>query len=165
MKIVEQAIKLPVTTAVGVILLALFGGIALFRIPIQLTPTVDEPTINITTIWPGATPYEIEREIIVEQEEQLKSVQGLVKMESESQENQGTISLTFQTGTDLDTALIRVSNTLEQVPSYPTDAERPIIRTDDVRENAIGWFMLQPLDGPSGFRATSSTSTTSSTRT
>ncbi len=152
MKIVEQAIKLPVTTAVGVILLALFGGIALFRIPIQLTPTVDEPTINITTIWPGATPYEIEREIIVEQEEQLKSVQGLVKMESEAQENQGTISLTFQTGTDLDTALIRVSNNLEQVPSYPTDAERPIIRTDDVRENAIGWFMLQPLEGENGFQ-------------
>ncbi len=152
MKIVEQAIKLPVTTAVGVILLALFGGIALFRIPIQLTPTVDEPTINITTIWPGATPYEIEREIIVEQEEQLKSVQGLVKMESEAQENQGTISLTFQTGTNLDTALIRVSNNLEQVPSYPTDAERPIIRTDDVRENAIGWFMLQPLEGENGFQ-------------
>ena len=152
MKIVEQAIKLPVTTAVGVILLALFGGLALFRIPIQLTPTVEEPTINITTVWPGATPFEIEREIIEEQEEQLKSVQGLVKMESESQENQGTISLTFQTGTDLDTALIRVSNRLEQVPAYPSDAEKPIIRTDDVRENAIGWFMLLPLEGPNAFQ-------------
>lgn len=151
MKIVEQAIKLPVTTAVGVILLVLFGGIALFQIPIQLTPTVDEPTVTITTFWPGATPYEIEREIIEEQEEQLKSVQGMIKMESQSQENQGTITLSFQTGTDLDTALIRVSNRLEQVPEYPTDAERPIIRTDDVRENAIGWFMLQPLEGENKF--------------
>lgn len=152
MKIVEQAIKLPVTTAVGVILLVLFGGIALYRIPVQLTPTVDEPTVTITTIWPGATPYEIEREIIEEQEEQLKSVQGMIKMESQSQENQGTITLSFQTGTDLDTALIRVSNRLEQVPEYPTDAERPIIRTDDVRENAIGWFMLQPLEGEEAFQ-------------
>ena len=152
MKIVEQAIKLPVTTAVGVILLALFGGIALLQIPIQLTPTVDEPTITITTIWPGATPYEIEREIIEEQEEQLKSLQGMVRMESQSQEDMGTITLVFQTGTDLDTALIRASNRLEQVPEYPSDAERPIIRTDDVRENAIGWFMLLPLEGENEFQ-------------
>ena len=152
MTIVKRAIELPVTTAVGVILLVLFGVIALLRIPIQLTPTTDEPTVIITTIWPGATPYEIEREIIEEQEEQLKSVQGLIKMESQSAENQGTITLSFQTGTDLDAALIRVSNRLEQVPEYPSDSERPIIRTDDVRENAIGWFMLLPTEDERAFK-------------
>jgi HAE1 family hydrophobic/amphiphilic exporter-1 len=130
-KIIKSAIELPVTTAVGVILILLFGFIALARIPIQLTPTVEKPLVTITTLWPGATPYEVEREIIEEQEEQLKSVQGLLKMESESMENMGRITLTFQTSTALDTALIRVSNRLEQVPEYPADAERPSIRRGD----------------------------------
>src|SRR5690606_4905810 len=105
-------------------LVLLFGFIALARIPIQLTPTVEQPLVTVTTLWPGATPFEIEREIVEEQEEQLKSIQGLIKMESESLENQGRITLMFQTGTDLDTAVIRVSNRLEQVPQYPADSER-----------------------------------------
>ena len=47
------------------------------------------------TIWPGASPLEVEREIIVKQEEQLKSLVGLFKMESSSQDSYGTITLTF----------------------------------------------------------------------
>jgi HAE1 family hydrophobic/amphiphilic exporter-1 len=146
-KIVKSAIELPVTTAVGVILILLFGFIALVRISVQLTPTVEKPLITVTTLWPGATPFEIEREIVEEQEEQLKNVQGLIKMESESLENQGRITLTFQAGTELEAALIRVSNRLEQVPEYLADAERPAIRTDDVMQNAIAWFMMIPTDG------------------
>ncbi len=84
MKIITDAVRFPVTTAVGVILLILFGFIALAQIPVQLTPTVDEPTITVTTFWPGASPQEVEREIIDEQEEQLKSLEGLQRMESSS---------------------------------------------------------------------------------
>jgi HAE1 family hydrophobic/amphiphilic exporter-1 len=87
MKVVEQAIRFPVTTAVAVILLVLFGTLALFRIPVQLTPAVEEPQISVTTFWPGASPQEVEREIVDEQEEQLKSVEGLVKMESSSSDS------------------------------------------------------------------------------
>ena len=146
MTIVRDAIRYPVTTAVGVILLTLFGGIALFRIPVQLTPTVEEPEVTVTTTWPGASPYEMERDIIDEQEEQLKSLEGLVEMESESGENQGTVRMTFQVGADLDTAVLKVSNRLDQVPSYPDDADKPVIRTVDPRANASGWFILMPTE-------------------
>ena len=71
MTIIRASIRYPVTTAVGVILLTLFGMIALFRLPVQLTPNVEDPVITITTVWPGASPVEVEREIIQEQEEQL----------------------------------------------------------------------------------------------
>ena len=64
MRIITDAVRYPVTTAVGVILLILFGFIALAQIPVQLTPTVDEPTITVQTFWPGASPQEVEREII-----------------------------------------------------------------------------------------------------
>ncbi|UCE02120.1 MAG: efflux RND transporter permease subunit [Candidatus Latescibacterota bacterium] len=144
MKIIHAAIRFPVTTAVGVILVVMFGTLAIFRIPVQLTPNVEEPEISVTTIWPGASPQEIEREIIDEQEEQLKSLEGLRKMESSSSDSRGNITLTFQVGSDLDAALLRTSNRLEQVPSYPPDAEKPIIRSVGANQGAIAWFVLYP---------------------
>ncbi|HSR69471.1 MAG TPA: efflux RND transporter permease subunit [Acidobacteriota bacterium] len=144
MKIIEESIRYPVTTAVGVILLLLFGGIALVLIPVQLTPEVQRPTISVETRWPGASPLEIEREIIQEQEDQLKSLEGLLKMESSSNDSQGSITLTFPTGTDMDSALLRVSNRLQQVPEYPPDALRPVISSVGANDNAIAWFMIVP---------------------
>ncbi|MCP5113216.1 MAG: efflux RND transporter permease subunit, partial [bacterium] len=144
MKLVHDAIRYPVTTAVGVILLVLFGSIALRRIPVQLTPTVEEPEISITTYWPGASPEEVEREIIDEQEDQLKSLEGLIKMESSCRDSYGQITLTFQIGTDRDASLLKASNALEQVPSYPDDADKPIIYSVAAEANAIAWMSLQP---------------------
>ncbi|MGH9867135.1 MAG: efflux RND transporter permease subunit [Candidatus Polarisedimenticolia bacterium] len=144
MNFISGSIRYPVTTAVGVMLLVLFGTIALFRLPVQLTPDVDEPKITISTVWPGASPHEVEREIVDEQEEQLKSLEGLTKMESSSSDSVGNITLTFPPGTDMDAALLKVNNRLEQVPRYPDDAEKPVIRSVDVNANAIAWFILAP---------------------
>ncbi len=146
MKVVEQAIRFPVTTAVGAILLVLFGGIALFRIPVQLTPTVEEPEVSVQTVWPGASPQEVEREIVDEQEEQLKGLEGLVRMESTSSDSSGQITLTFQAGTEIDTALLKVGNRLEQVPSYPPDADKPVISSVGANRSAIAWFILRPTE-------------------
>ena len=110
MRIIEGSIRYPVTTVVGVLLL--FGGLALVRIPVQLTPDVEEPQISVNTSWPGASPQEVEREIVDEQEEQLKSLEGLNKMESSSSDSLGTVILTFAVGTNVDTALLRVANRL-----------------------------------------------------
>jgi HAE1 family hydrophobic/amphiphilic exporter-1 len=152
MKVVEAAIRSPVKTAVGAILLGLFGSIALTRIPIQLTPTIEEPEISVGTLWPGASPKEVEREIIDEQEEQLKSLAGLREMESMSYDSFGQISLKFVTGTDLDAALLKVSNRLEQVLRYPDDAEKPIIQAVGAQASPMAWFLFvaggeQPFEG------------------
>ncbi len=144
MKLIEQSIRYPVSTAVGVILVVLFGFISLFRLPIQLTPNVEDPEITVQTTWPGASPQEIEREIVLEQEDQLKALEGLIKMESQSSSSAGTILLTFQVGTDIDAALVQVGNRLEQVPDYPDDVNKPVIRTVDPTSNATAWFVLKP---------------------
>ena len=121
MKLVDAAIKKPVTVTVGVILLTLFGLISLFRIPIQLTPNVDIPEISVETIWQGASPVEVEREIIDVQEDELKNVEGLDEMKSESSDGSSYINLMFEIGTDTDAALLKVSNKLDQVKKYPDE--------------------------------------------
>jgi HAE1 family hydrophobic/amphiphilic exporter-1 len=145
-KISDLAIRFPVSTAVGVILLVLFGSIAVVKLPIQLTPTVEEPQVSVVTRWPGASPQEVEREIVDEQEEQLKSLEGLVEMESSSSDSFGSITLTFQVGTDNDANLLKVSNRLEQVPTYPEDADKPIVRTVGANRGAIAWFIMLPRE-------------------
>ena len=61
MGIIDRAIKLPVTVTVGTILIVLFGFISLFRVPVQLTPDVEKPKISVRTLWPGASPDEVEK--------------------------------------------------------------------------------------------------------
>ena len=147
MKLVDASIKNPITVAVGVILLVMFGLIALLRIPVQLTPNVDKAEITVNTIWPGASPQEVEREIADEQEDVLKSVEGLVEMKSESFYGRGRVTLKFQVGTDPDTALLKVSNNLNQVPEYPDEAEEPVLVSSGSEQNAIAWIILERLSG------------------
>ncbi|MFQ5671159.1 MAG: efflux RND transporter permease subunit [Acidobacteriota bacterium] len=147
MNIIRNAIRYPITVAVGVIVVVLFGLVALDWVPVQLIPNVDRPQVTVRTTWPGASPQEVEREIIDEQEDQLKNVNGLVKMESQSQEGSGTILLEFPVGTDVDSALLRTSNRLNQVPSYPEDADKPVLFSVDSTSSAIAWFMITTMPG------------------
>ncbi|MFB3115046.1 MAG: efflux RND transporter permease subunit, partial [Nitrospirales bacterium] len=147
MSIIQSAIRYPVTTTVGVILLVLFGVVSLTKLPIQLTPDVSKPEITIETRWEGASPYEVEREIVDEQEEQLKGVEGLEKMFGESSYNSAKIVLRFPAGTNNDTALLRVSNRLNQVKEYPDEVDEPVISSADTRGNAMAWFIFEPLEG------------------
>jgi len=150
MKLVDTAIKRPVTVIVGAILLVLFGLISLYRIPIQLTPNVDLPEVSVETRWEGASPQEVEREIIDVQEEELKNLEGLDSMESESRDGYAYINLMFQIGTDPDDALLRVSKKLDQVKKYPADADKPLIKSGGRREQAIAWMVLQATEGYQG---------------
>ena len=141
MDLIKFSIKNPVTIIVSVLIVVLFGFISLDKLPYQLTPTVTKPEIKVTTRWAGATPYEIEREIIEEQEEALKSLNNLIEYESSSKDNYGEITLTFKLGTDLRAALQDVSNKLNEVSSYPNNVDEPVIET--ATASPVIWMMLQ----------------------
>jgi len=145
MNAIKFSIEKPVTVIVGVILVILFGLIGLSRMPYQLSPTVIEPEITVTTSWSGATPYEVEREIIEEQEKVLKGIPGLTEMESASFNSQGTVTLRFNIGTDVDDALLRVSNKLDEVPSYPENVDKPIITATGAATSPVVWMVLKTI--------------------
>ncbi len=144
MNLVAAFVRNPVKVTVGVLLLLLFGGIALARMPMQLVPEVQTPTITIETRWPGASPQEVEREIVQEQEEQLKGVEGVKKMSAECQDSNGKITLEFGVGADMASALLRVNTRLQQVREYPENANEPVISTSNSSDQPIAWFILRP---------------------
>jgi HAE1 family hydrophobic/amphiphilic exporter-1 len=142
MHLIEAIVRNPVKVTVGVLLVALFGVMAVFKMPKQLTPEVETPVRQIETRWPGASPQEIEREIVQEQEEQLKSVEGLIKMTSECMDSEGRITLEFTVGTNIDDAMLKASTRLQQVREYPIDALEPVIETRNVSDQPIARFVL-----------------------
>jgi hydrophobic/amphiphilic exporter-1 (mainly G- bacteria), HAE1 family len=142
MHLIEAFIRNPVKVSVGVLLTALFGVIGLITMPKQLTPTVEHPVLTVETSWPGASPQEIEREIVDEQEEQLQSTEGLIKMSSECKDSAGEIILEFEIGTNIEDAMLRVNTRLQQVREYPVDAEQPVIKASDITDRPIARFVL-----------------------
>src|SRR6185503_1364447 len=112
MSLIERSIRQPVAVAVFVILLVVFGLISVRRVPVQLTPNVDQPVISVTTRWFGASPREIEQEILEEQEEVLKTVSGLREMTSEAFEGEGSVRLEFYVGVNKEAALNEVRDKL-----------------------------------------------------
>ena len=143
MDIIRFSLKNPVKIAVGVILTILFGLIALNAVPIQLTPDVDRPLITVRTMWPGRSPEEVEQSIIIEQEKRLKTTQGLYKMTSFSRLGSAQIELEFQVGYNIDRAVQDVAALLDEVPDYPDDVERPVIRASSSEtEEAIAYARI-----------------------
>ena len=147
MDIVRYSLTKPVSVAVAVILLVTFGLIGLNSLPVQLTPDVETPQITVQTSWGGATPFEIEKEIIERQEEALKGLRGLTKMESASYNNLGEITLSFMLETDIDDALLRVSNKLNEVSNYPDNADEPVIESAGANSSPVIWMMLKTQEG------------------
>lgn len=137
----------PVTVIVGLILIVLTGLVAVLDLPIQLTPDVSTPTITVTTRWPGASPAEVESEILEEQEEALKSVVGLDLMESEASPDEARITLEFEIGTDLDVAMVRVSNALTKVPRYPETADQPVVATANAGGPPLSIIAIRSPEG------------------
>ena len=147
MNLIRIAIERPIAVVAAVLMALLFGLVALTTIPIQLTPDVRKPVITIETRWPGAAPAEIEREIINEQEEVLRGLQGVEKMTSRSQDGQGDVTLEFQIGQNMDRALLLVANRLDRVSSYPDEADEPTLDTAGTEDNPIAWFIVTREEG------------------
>ncbi len=147
MNIIRLSIERPVAVLAAVLMIVMFGLVALESIPIQLTPDVRKPVINLTTLWPGAAPVEIEREIINRQEEVLRGMVGLEKIVSESQDSRSTVTLEFKIGSNMDKALLLVANRLDRVDGYPAEVKQPTMRTSSSEDSAIAWIVLYHLPG------------------
>ena len=132
-----------IAALVAVLLVLLFGSVSLTRLPVQLTPEVERPTITINTGWRAAAPEEVEAEIIEPQEKVLRGLPGMTTLESTAQRGRGRITVTLAVGTDLERGLIEVLNRLNRVKSYPDDADEPTLSTVGVRSQAIAWFIIR----------------------
>ncbi|MCB1710382.1 MAG: efflux RND transporter permease subunit, partial [Halioglobus sp.] len=119
----EQIIRHGTLLAVCVLITCILGIFAALRIPVQMIPDLDVRTIGIRTSWPGATPQDVEKEILVEQEDYLRNLPNLSRITATARSGSAEIELEFPFGTDVTEMMIRVNNALSQVPSYPENVD------------------------------------------
>ncbi len=144
---IEPLLKRGTLVAVVVAMILLLGIVAATRVPVQMIPDLDTRIISIETRWPGATPQDVEKEILIEQEQYLRGLPNLLRMTSEASTGAAEIELEFPFGIDTNEALLEVNNALSQVPSYPENVDEPVLRTDSFSYNPFMSFRIVPLPG------------------
>lgn len=143
----QASIRHGIILAVTVLIVCVLGVVAAFRIPIQMIPDLEVRTISVVTGWPGATPQDIEKEILIEQERYLRTVPNLSRMTSLGETGEASIEMEFPFGVDINETLIEVSNALSQVPSYPENVDQPRLFSSSFSQNAFMYFSVMPLPG------------------
>ncbi len=147
MNLIKLSIERPTAVIAAVLMVVMFGLVALQTIPIQLSPDVNRPVITVTTSWPGAAPAEIEREILNRQEEEMAGLEGLTSITGRAEPGRNRLTLEFSIGTNMDRALLLVSNRLDRVNGYPDEANEPTLDTAGSEDKPIAWFIVNRTEG------------------
>ena len=145
--VIKQAIDKPIAVIALIFLSILFGYVALQNIPIQMTPDIEKPIYQVRVNWPGASPADVDREIVNRLEQELSSLNGIEELSSQSRTGRATITLTYSLEQDMDKALILLLNKLSGVTGLPNDSKTPTIRTSNSDDSPIARLALLARDG------------------
>ncbi len=147
MSLIRTAVRWRHGTGVLFCLLALFGILALFQLPLELQPGGDRPEISITTPYLGASPAEVEDLVTRPIEERLEEVQGIQEITSTSRAGISTINVEFDWDSDIDRSLVDVLNKLQQVEALPTEADESDVEVVSGSSSPMMWVILTPKEG------------------
>ena len=126
MSVIATAIARPVTVAMATLAVALFGGLSLDRLGLNLLPELAYPTLTVRSDFEGAAPAEVEEQITRRLEERVGVINGLRRMHSISAAERSDVVLEFAWGTDMTNAAVEVREKLDLV-ELPLEIERPTI--------------------------------------
>ncbi|MEP5569742.1 MAG: efflux RND transporter permease subunit [Halioglobus sp.] len=152
MNLTANSLKNPAGIAVAVAVILFFGAYSLTKLPVQLFPGIENPTISIQTGWRAASPREIESEIIEPIEAVLRGLPGLKEMAAFANAGNAWVNLEFGLNTDMQRTLIDVISRMNRLDPLPRDATQPMIMLGGGNGDtpALTFFFLQLLPGTGG---------------
>ena len=138
----------PIFAWVIAIFIIVLGGVAVSQLPIAQYPPVAPPSIVISATYPGASARTLEESVISIIEQEMNGSPGLIYMESVTQANgTGTITLSFETGTNADLAQVDVQKRLSRAtPRLPAAVTQQGVRVDKSRSNFLLFTILSSDD-------------------
>lgn len=113
------------------------GFSALTRIGQEFLPEISLDRVNVSVVYPGATPDEVEESIIVKIEEQIKGVAGLRRIRSTAAEGRGSVVAEAELGEDMARFLDDIKSRVDRIQTFPAEAERPEITEVTNRQSVI----------------------------
>jgi HAE1 family hydrophobic/amphiphilic exporter-1 len=145
--LIRSAIAHPIGVLAVVLSMILFGVASLQTIPIQMTPDIDKPILQVRVSWPGASPKDVEQEVVLRLERELTGLSGVQSVQSDSRRGQARVTLTYGVGQDMDAALVKLLGQLARVSGLPSDAKQPEVRTSNSDDSPIARMALVAEDG------------------
>ena len=139
----------PIFAWVVALFILVLGAVAVQQLPVAQYPTVAPPSIVLTATYPGASAQTLENSVISVIEQEMNGSPGLIYMESVSQASGvGTLTLTFESGTDPALAQVDVQNRLSRAaPRLPAAVTQQGVRVDKARSNFL-LFVILSSDNP-----------------
>ena len=107
--------------------ICVLGLVSIEMIPKESFPETALDTISVRVIHRGAGPAELETGVLLKVEEAIQGIAGIKRLTSESRENLGTLTIEVQRGYKAERVLRDVKDQVEQISSFPVDAERPVV--------------------------------------
>ena len=114
-------VKKPYTVVVAVVLVLVLGVISFLNMTTDLLPSLELPYVVAVTTYPGASPEKVEKSVTEVLESAFGTVNGVANLSSVSSENMSMLILEFESGTNMDTAMVNLSTAVDQVGSYLPD--------------------------------------------
>ena len=140
--LIKVAIERPVAVLALILLTVLFGVVALRNIPIQMSPDIEKPILEVRVGWPGASPEDVDREVVARLESELSGLNGVDELVSSSRRGRATVTLTYSVNQDMDKALVLLLSKLSSVTGLPSDARTPEVRTSNSDDSPIARLAL-----------------------
>jgi len=138
MSIPRFAIQRPVTMFMISAVITLLGLLSLTRLPVDLMPEFEQPTLTVRTQYTGVGPLEMEELITRPVEQAVSAVPGLTRVNSQSSEGNSQVQLNFEWGADLAEAADEVRTRIDRIRArLPEDATPPTIFKFDSNSQAI----------------------------
>ena len=124
----KYSVKKPFTVFVAVIIVVVLGIVSIRDMPTDLLPEMSLPYMIVITPYPGASPEKVEAEVTEMMENALGTVSHVKNINSSSSENYSMTQLEFEDGTDMDSAMVKVSGQIQQIsPTLPAGCGTPSI--------------------------------------
>ena len=131
------SVKKPFTVLVAVVMILILGFVAVTKMDTNLLPNVNTPYLMVVTVYPGASPERVESEVSDVLQNSL-TVPGVSKITATSAENYSLLLMEFTEDTDMNSALVKVSNKLDQAKSdLPSSCLTPSIIEYSLNMNAF----------------------------
>ena len=138
MSLSKLSVRRPVAMSALIIVLVMIGASLYEKISIDLLPNMEIPTVLVRCEYQGASPSEIEVEVIRRIEDAVSSLDGIRHITSVAIEDQAQISLEFNMGTDVDVAATDIREALNRIrEDLPDGAKEPTIRKIDTNATTV----------------------------
>ena len=132
------SVKKPFTILVAVIMVLLLGFVSITNLQTNLLPDISTPYLMVVTVYPGASPERVESEVSDVMENALGTVSGVESITATSAENYSLLLMKFAEGTDMNSAMVKTSNKVDQTATgLPSTCLTPSIIEYSLNMNAF----------------------------